>query len=160
MTAYATEYRYRKQNQEAEFMIQAECLNDDEMAIHIQELLDDYRAPYLPGASELTGAEFEAAEDKSVTAKQVLQSAFAIPEISNDRSYQSSGLDLESMKEASGDVYKKVLRRLRKLGRALPWPSGIEDGSWKAEVSTAKEVNQQLRPFIDRGLWVFVKIMR
>jgi hypothetical protein len=159
VTAFPTEYRYREEHQEAQFMIKAECFNDDEMRFHIQELLDAYRTPYLPSASELTQAEFEVAEDKSVAAKQVFESAFAIPE-TDDGSGKYPRLDLETMKEKSEAVYDEILQQLCKVGLALQWPTEMENGFWRAEASTANDVNQQLRPFINRGLWVFVKIAR
>lgn len=128
---------------------------------HIRDLLDEYRKPYLNSAAELTQAEFEAAEDKSIAAKQVFESAFAITETSfHDQSEQYPGLDLKTMKEKSDADYDEILRRLRTLGRALPWPAEMENGFWKAEARTAGEVSEQLKPFIDRGLWVFVKIAR
>jgi len=161
VTAFPTEYQSREKHQNANFMIKVACFNDEEMRIHIQELFDAYRAPHLPSAIELTQAELEAAEDKSVAAKQVFESAFAIRESTcGDASEQYPRLDLETMKEKSEVVYDETLRQLYQLGRGLQWPAEMEDGSWETDASTADEVNQKLKPFIDRGLWVFVKIVR
>jgi hypothetical protein len=122
-------------------------------------LLDEYRKPYLSSASELTPAEFQAAEDKSHAAKQVFETAFGTSKISSENS-KHSRLDPEKMKDESEGAYDRILRQLRQWGRALQWPKEMGDGHWEAYANTVDEVCELVKPFTDRGLWVFVKITR
>lgn len=161
VTAFPTEYRYRDEYQDRNFVIEAECLNESEIDENLQELLDEYRKPYISSASDLSPAEFEAAEDKSHVAKQILETAFGNTEASsNDERKQYQGFDLEAMKDESEGAYNRILCQLRRWGRELQWPEETEDGYWEAEADTADEVCELVRPFTDRGLWVFVKITR
>ena len=76
VTAFPTEYRYRQEHQDSNFVIKAECLNEKEIDENLQELLDDYRRPYIRAANDLTPTDFEAAEHKFHAAKQILEAAF------------------------------------------------------------------------------------
>jgi hypothetical protein len=122
-------------------------------------LLDEYRKPYLSSASELTPAEFQAAEDKSHAAKQVFETAFGATKTSCENS-KYSRFDPEMMKDESEGAYDRILRQLRQWGRTLQWPKEMEDGHWEACATTVDEVCELVKPFTDRGLWVFVKITR
>ena len=107
----------------------------------IQELLDEYRMPYLCDASELTTAEFEAAEEKSYAARQTLESTFsslAAPCNSNDE--RSPGFDLETMKDKSKGVYEDVLNKLRKWAHKHLWPEGLTERFLQRKASTVEEV--------------------
>ena len=138
-----------------------ECLTGRELDEHIQELLDQYRKIFLSSASELTPTELEVAEDISFAAEQVFRTALGLTATSVQGASQPyPGLDLEAMKAEHEGAYDEILGQLLQLGHALSWPSGMKDGLWTAEAHKASEVNELLTPFIDQGLWVFVKITR
>lgn len=125
-------------------------------------MLDDYRKPYLRSVSELPEGEFEATEKKSHAAKQVFETAFdSIKTLSQGQSTtQYPCLDLETMKDESEGAYDDILLQLRQWGRELQWPEDMESGYWVAKADTAEEVSELVKPFMDRGLWVFVTITR
>ncbi|KAF7514202.1 hypothetical protein GJ744_004527 [Endocarpon pusillum] len=163
VTAFPTEYRYREEAQEAQFVIKAECFNDSEMDCHIQELLDEYRQPYMASANELPEAEYKVAEDKSHAAKQVFETVFGNTEMffhDTGEHYNDLDLNLETMKDESEGAYDRILLQLQHLSRTLKWPEDMVDGIWEDKTATAERVSELLQPWIDSGLWVFVKIAR
>ena len=117
-------------------------------------MLDDYRKPYIRAANELTPTEFEAAENKSHAAKQIFETAFGTTQSSQP------SFDPEAIKDESEGAYERILGQLRQWGRALQWPTGMVDGNWEASAETAEEVRELVGPFIQCGLWVFVRITR
>ncbi|ERF68129.1 hypothetical protein EPUS_06941 [Endocarpon pusillum Z07020] len=161
VTAFPTEYRYREEHQEAKFVIKAECFTDSELDDHIQELLDEYRQPYMASAKELSEVEYKMAEDKSHAAKQVFETVFGNTEMFfHDTGDHYSDLDLESMKDQSEGAYDRILPQLQHLSRTLKWPEDMADGLWEDKSATAVRVSELPQPWIDSGLWVFVKIAR
>lgn len=161
MTAFPTEYRSSQEDQDSRFVINVECLNKDEVDDHIQELLDEYRKPYLCNLTELTEAEYDTATTKSSAAQQIFKTAFGMSEFSSkDLSEPYPDLDLETMKEESQGAYDAILSELRRRGRAFEWPVEMKNGNWEAKADTVEEVSELMEPFMVLGLWVFVKLAR
>jgi hypothetical protein len=161
VTAFPTEYRYRQEHQDSNFVIKAECFNESEIDENLQELLDDYRKPYIRAANDLTPTEFEAAENKSHAAKQILEAAFGTTELGFDEeNNRQPAFDPETAKDESEGAYERILGQIRQWGRALQWPTDMQDGKWEARAETAEEVRELVEPFTQRGLWVFVRITR
>ncbi len=105
--------------------------------------------------------EFQAAQDKSHAAKQVFETAFGTTKSSHFGEIKRyPGFDLEKMKDESEGAHDRILDQLREWGRALQWPKEMEDGYWEAKADTVEEVSELVKPFTDRGLWVFVRITR
>lgn len=106
-------------------------------------------------------AEFEAAMDRSDAARDIFETAFGITETSPGGIRKGSPcLDLERMKDKTEGARDMVLVQLRQWACALQWPTEMENGHWEAKADTVEQVAELLRPFTDRGLWVFIKVTR
>lgn len=128
---------------------------------HIQELLDDYRRPYMGNAGDLEDDEFKAAEDKSRTAQHIFETAFGNTEIFfHGTNEHHPDLDLETMKDESEGAYDRILQQLQQLRLTLRWPEEMVNGRWEQKADTVDDVKELLKPFSERGLWVFVNITR
>ena len=128
---------------------------------HIQELLDDYRRPYMSNAGDLEEDEFKTAEYKSHTAQHIFETAFGNTEMFfHSTSEDRPELDLETMKDESDGAYDRILQQLQQLRLTLQWPEEMVNGLWEEKADTVDEVKELLKPFSELGLWVFVRITR
>lgn len=127
---------------------------------HIQELLDEYRKPYMASAHELSEVEYKEAEDKSHAAKQVFETVFGNTEMFfHGTGEHPSDLDLKKMKDESEGAYDRILAQLQHLSQTLKWPE-MANGLWQEKTASAEKVSELLQPWIESGLWAFVKIAR
>lgn len=112
---------------------------------HIQELLDEFRQPYMASAIELSEAEYKAAEEKCHAAKQVFETVFGNTEMF----FHGAGehySDLGTMKDESEGAYDRILLQLQHLSRTLKWPEDMADGLWEDEATTVEMVSELLQP--------------
>lgn len=161
VTAFPTEYRYRKADQNANFLIEIDVLSISEANATLQELLDDYRMPYLCGSGELSPGEFEAAEERSYAARQTLESVFGrVGADYNNNDEGNPGFDLETMKDNSEGAYEAVLDKLQKWAHPYLLEEGVAESTVWKEASTVEEVSELMEPFVEEGRWLFLKMTR
>jgi GTP-binding protein EngB required for normal cell division len=147
VTAFVIEYKYKRESQTSTFLVEASCLRPEEIDKQLEELLQQYRFPFICTPSdELSADEYNAAEKKSETAQCILVAAFSSFE----------GFDLESFKHQGEKVSLDILLAYSKR---LQWPEGMRDGEWSGTAETVEECHELTMPFMDNGLWPFIQSM-
>jgi hypothetical protein len=146
VTAFATEYRYQPIHDAPKFTVTAYCLNAEEIDENLGELLQDFSKPYLIAPTELTAEEFQAVEERSEAARTIFETAFG--------QYDDFSLDKLAHEEGG---YEHTFECLKQWARQLKWPTGTHNGMWEASANTEDQCQQQTEPFVDLGLWPFVK---
>ena len=63
-------------------------------------------------------------------------------------------LDLVAYEEGGYDAAFKVLKA---WARQLQWPAGTQNGQWQATADSEEECQAKTEPFLNLGLWPFVK---
>ncbi|MCJ1396677.1 hypothetical protein MMC18_009569 [Xylographa bjoerkii] len=151
VTAYVTEYRYRKTYHQAAFTIEAEFLTTEEIALELKELLHDYRQAFRDGINDDTSpAEYEEIRGRSDVAISMLQSIFsAYHEVSE-----------EFLQDKSPNAFEHILRYLRSLVSSLTWPEGAVDGRWTTTANNVEEYRHEIEFLNQEGLFPLVKIVR
>ena len=151
MTAYVTEYRYRKPHHTSPFTIEAEFLTPTEIDLEIKELLYDYRLAFNHGALEkASGSELEEIMRRSNVALSTLQSIFsAHNDVSEDY-----------LRDTSPRAFEDVLVHLRSLASSLEWPQGVMDGKWTTSADSVDEYREQIDRLSQEGLFPLIKVVR
>lgn len=146
VTAFATEYRYQPAHDAPKFTVAAYCLAAEEIDENLGELLEDFRKPYLISQNELTAEEFKGAEERSEAAKTIFETAFG----------RFGDFRLEKLEYEPGG-YERAFECLKRWARQLNWPAGTHNGRWEASANTEARCQQKTEPFLNLGLWPFVK---
>ncbi|KAL1878541.1 hypothetical protein VTK73DRAFT_7882 [Phialemonium thermophilum] len=157
-TSIATEYRQKRREQRAAFVVEVEYLSAGEIEEHIRELLWSYRRLYLPGvnASSTTEADYRTYERESEQAWSALEAAFR---------HKGSEFTPETAKDMSEGAQERLLRKLTEWASEIQWPrsptgSGGVDGFWTATASTTQECVELTKKFMHDRYWPFTKIIR
>ncbi|MCJ1431481.1 hypothetical protein MMC27_000834 [Xylographa pallens] len=151
VTAYVTEYRYRKTYHKAAFTIDAEFLTSEEMALELKELLHDYRQAFRDGINDDTGpAEHELILRRSAVAISTLKSIFSAH---NDVSE-------EVLQDKSPNAFDRILLYLQSLASSLAWPEGAVDGRWTTTADNVEEYQTKIASLNHAGLFPLIRVVR
>ena len=151
MTAYVTEYRYRKPHHTSPFIIEAEFLTPTEIDLELKELLYNYREAFKDGiADETSGLEYEEIMRRSSVALSTLQSIFsAHDDVSEDY-----------LRDKSPRAFENVLGHLQSLASSLEWPEGVMDGKWASSAESVEDYREKIDRLSQEGLFPLIKVVR
>ncbi|KAL9115184.1 MAG: hypothetical protein Q9227_000978 [Pyrenula ochraceoflavens] len=153
VTTYVTEYWYKGRDQQSAYCLEAECLTTEEIIVELQELLEDLQRPKLIERTDVSALELEEAEKRHARAKDTLQAAFG-----NRSRYPD--FEVRALESQDHQTFHETLNQLIGWAAQLPWPQGTHDGRWNSSADSVGDVHGIIRPFFEKGLWVFVKTIR
>lgn len=138
-----TEYKLKPDDDDSNFLVEAEYLALEELDEHLEELLWSFRQPYAPDLkTDVGGEELKNLETASQVAGDTLKAAFG----------NQSDFHEELLKDFSDGSFKTILSTLRTWARSMEWPSGAEEGIWKTSASTAEQCWALTKQFMKDGL--------
>lgn len=151
MTAYVTEYRYRKTCHNAAFTVEADFLTSDETKLELEELLYDYRSAFRDGLKDDTNIrEYEETIRRSDLALSTFRSIFS--------TFDSVSEDF--LRDTAPGPFEAILCHLQTLVSSLTWPEGVVDGRWTTTADSVDEYREEIGRLSHEGLFPLIKIVR
>ncbi|MCJ1245077.1 hypothetical protein MMC30_002278 [Trapelia coarctata] len=151
VTAYVTEYRYKKTSHIAAFTIEAEFLTSDEIDLELKELLYDYRAAFRDGLTEETSLrEYEEVIKRSDIALSTFRSIFSA----------HATVSEDFLRDTTPGAFEAILGHLQSLVSSLTWPEGVINGKWTAAANSPDEYREEIGRLSQEGLFPLIKIVR